>query len=508
MLTLALLWGSLGQSPVGPDLLMRAPRGFLLLTGAESIPAEAENEFLSKARAGKNHLVVIPSALANETGQLPENWKNHWKGKVDSLAVLHARSRNEAMNPAMASILEDSSAVWIMHGQKASLLSLYAGTPVQAGLEKLVNRGGAVGGEGAGAEFIGAFTIDAAGGRTDTRQALALLPRLVVGVRRQGQEHNAASMPRALKDLPGHAGIVLGPETAVVIHGRDLRVVGSGKADWLPSRAGDPRSLPLPAGTRDDLIRLHRSSLGPPPIPRGKPILARGAVMAVGGGGMGPDLAKRFINLAGGPKANIVILPTAAPESSPVVQGEQATKLLSRGGEAKFQVLASTTRQDVESGEYLTALDKATGVWFGGGRQWRFLDAYEGTRFEEALGGVLNRGGVIGGSSAGATILGDYLCRGGPLGNTEMMVPGYDRGFAFIKGVGIDQHFSQRKRFADMERFTGTHPDFTGVGIDEATALIVTPRGAEAMGPGKVHVYSRGKLVASHASGESVRLNP
>ncbi|MFM7110356.1 MAG: cyanophycinase, partial [Planctomycetota bacterium] len=142
------------------------------------------------------------------------------------------------------------------------------------------------------------------------------------------------------------------------------------------------------------------------------------------------------------------------------------------------------------------------------GRQWRFVDAYEGTRFEASLRALLDRGGVIGGSSAGATILGEYLCRGGPLGNVEIMVPGYDRGFAYLKGVGIDQHFTQRKRFSDMERFTKARQDFLGIGIDEATALVVTPQGAEVLGPGKVHIYQGGKSTGIHASGEKVRLSP
>ena len=73
---------------------------------------------------------------------------------------------------------------------------------------------------------------------------------------------------------------------------------------------------------------------------------------------------------------------------------------------------------------------------------------------------------------------------------------------------GIDQHFAQRKRFSDMEKFSSTYPNFIGVGIDEATALIVTAKGAEALGPGKVHVYKNGKALSSHASGERVNLSP
>ena len=67
-------------------------------------------------------------------------------------------------------------------------------------------------------------------------------------------------------------------------------------------------------------------------------------------------------------------------------------------------------------------LTKAGGVWFGGGRQWRFVDAYAGTLTEKRFREVLARGGAVGGSSAGASIQSEYMPRGHPLGNTVMMI--------------------------------------------------------------------------------------
>src|SRR5205823_10371724 len=96
-------------------------------------------------------------------------------------------------------------------------------------------------------------------------------------------------------------------------------------------------------------------------------------------------------------------------------------------------------------------LREAKGVWFSGGRQWRFVDAYEGTLCEKLFHDVLKRGGAIGGSSAGATIQGAYLCRGNPLGNLDIMAEGYERGFGFLPGTAIDQHFFKRNRLGDMQ---------------------------------------------------------
>jgi cyanophycinase-like exopeptidase len=102
---------------------------------------------------------------------------------------------------------------------------------------------------------------------------------------------------------------------------------------------------------------------------------------------------------------------------------------------------------------------------------------------------VLERGGVIGGSSAGATIQGDYLVRGNPLGNTDMMSAGYEDGFCYVPGCAIDQHFTSRNRHPDMALLKTHLPLLLGIGIDETTAIVVTGHSAEVMGQGKVYFY-------------------
>ena len=94
----------------------------------------------------------------------------------------------------------------------------------------------------------------------------------------------------------------------------------------------------------------------------------------------------------------------------------------------------------------LDPIRNATGLWFGGGRQWNFSDSYYGTTAHRLMHEVLARGGVIAGSSAGASIQAEWMARGDPLGNQKIIAPGYERGLGFIKGVAIDQHFTQRDR--------------------------------------------------------------
>ena len=491
----------LAASPSGPEFADMAPRGVLVVSGAGAVPDLAVRELISTAKGEKGHLVVIQGSANGFSAP----WKGLSETTLPKISILQARNRSEAERPEFSEVINKATGVWFADGSSGEMAAIYAGTPLAERLSALLGRGGVVG--GAPGNILGSAIITDTNEKHEPKAGLGLLPGVIISPELKREKFEQL-ISKAAARIQGQSGLVIDDQTALIARGRQIQVLGKGSAHWVSFNSEKPRITTLPTGTRDDLVRLHRFGGNRPPVPRGKPTLDSGSVMAVGGGGMGPELAKRFIQLAGGEGTNIVILPTAAPETSPTAQGEQAIKLLSRGGTAKFKVLASTKRQEVESEDYLASLEKAGGVWFGGGRQWRFVDAYEGTRFKQALDGVLKRGGVIGGSSAGATILGDYLCRGGPLGNTEIMVPGYDLGFAFLKGVGIDQHFAQRKRFSDMEKFSSTYPNFIGVGIDEATALIVTAKGAEALGPGKVHVYKNGKALSSHASGERVNLSP
>ena len=175
-------------------------------------------------------------------------------------------------------------------------------------------------------------------------------------------------------------------------------------------------------------------------------------------------------------------------------------RLLERAGARNLVVLSGRTPAQVESSDFLATLAKAGGLWFGGGRQWRFVDAYSETRAWEAFHALLRRGGIIGGSSAGASIQADYLVRGSPLGNTLMMAEGYERGFGFLPGTAVDQHFSQRRRHADMARLVQAAPQYLGIGIDESTALLVRESIAEVLGKNRAWFFDRSDANASRAA--------
>jgi cyanophycinase len=226
-------------------------------------------------------------------------------------------------------------------------------------------------------------------------------------------------------------------------------------------------------------------------------LLARPAAPSVGpasgtlvidGGAETLASIKSFVDLAGGPESHFVLIPTAT-EADPIDLKKHQQVFLRRFGVKNVSVLHTRDRALADTEAFAAPLKAARGVWFGGGRQWRLVDAYLGTRTERALLAVLARGGVIGGSSAGATIQGSYLVRGAREGNHIMMAHGYEVGFGYLRGVAIDQHLLTRRRQDDLVEVIDRKPELLGLGLDEPAAIVVRGDHLEVIGHGVVGIY-------------------
>ncbi|MGH9768691.1 MAG: cyanophycinase [Blastocatellia bacterium] len=212
----------------------------------------------------------------------------------------------------------------------------------------------------------------------------------------------------------------------------------------------------------------------------------KGSLVIVGGGRIPQSISEKFIALAGGPNANFVYIPTAAEDSARLtLSADESPRLF---GLKNVTVLHTRDRNEANTEKFVAPLRKATGVWFGGGRQWRLVDSYLDTRAHKELLAVLERGGVIGGSSAGATIQGSYLVRGAREGNQIMMAKGYEIGLGFLKNTAIDQHIDTRKRENDLTEVIRVHPELLGIGLYESTAIVVQDNKFEVIGEGKVAI--------------------
>lgn len=222
---------------------------------------------------------------------------------------------------------------------------------------------------------------------------------------------------------------------------------------------------------------------------------AKGYLLITGGATEARDY-QRFIDLSGGAHAKIVVIPNASvthptPEAALQEQYCGAKSPFGKFPEITCTVLYTSDPAQANSAAFVQPLTSATGVWFVGGRHWRIADAYLHTLALKEFFAVLNRGGAIGGGSAGATIQGCFMVRGSavPDDNTIMMAPGHETGFGFLTNATIDQHVDVRHRENDLAPVMKAHPELLGLGIDQATSFTVHGDTLTVNGPKRVAVW-------------------
>ena len=211
-----------------------------------------------------------------------------------------------------------------------------------------------------------------------------------------------------------------------------------------------------------------------------------GKLMIVGGGDANL-LIEKFVELAGGKNAKIVVIPTAG-DVEDFTEDWDFSKKVKEFGAKSVAVIHTRDPKKANTEEFVEPLKDATGIWFTGGRQWKLVDAYMNTKVVDECWKVLERNGIIGGSSAGATIQGSYLARGDTENNTIMMGD-HEEGFGLLKNVAIDQHLLARNRQFDMFEILKKRPELLGIGLDESTAILVEKDTFEVIGKTYVAVY-------------------
>mgnify|MGYP000022013953 CR=1 FL=1 len=242
---------------------------------------------------------------------------------------------------------------------------------------------------------------------------------------------------------------------------------------------------------------------------------ANGSLVIAGGGQLeGTGIIERFVELAGGAGAKIVIVPTAGGNTRGdgtliPYDAERVLASWKARGLTNVHMLHTHDRNVADTDSFASLLRGATGVWFNGGRQWNIVDSYAGTRTYRAFHDVLTRGGVIGGSSAGATIQGTYLVRGAVAGPQIMMAPEpeHQDAFNFLRRSAIDQHVDARNRWNDLIPVMDRFPDYIGIGLSESTAIVVRGDIFEIVGKGDVAIHDRSRPRAADAPA-FVKLGP
>ncbi|HEY1065838.1 MAG TPA: cyanophycinase, partial [Pirellulales bacterium] len=355
-------------------------------------------------------------------------------------------------------------------------------------LRNVVERGGIVMAQGEEAARLATEYTDPKTG--DVAPGLNVLPG--VSVRIAADDRSLEG--NAHKHAPTLLGLTLPKTGAIAIAGRQFEVLeGKVELSLAASHMREAATQTLKAGDQLDFIELTRAAAerGRKAFPVAQPSEPRvenGSLVIVGGGGMPRGLLSRFVTLSGGPDALIVYIPCEEADEVPRDQG--MLDALRRAGAKNVTWLHTKDRGRAnDDEEFLAPLRSAGGIWFGGGRQWNLVDSYQNTTAHKLMQEVLERGGCIGGSSAGASIQSEYMPRGSPRVNTIVDAEGYEQGLAFLRGAAVDQHFTQRRRGPDLNRLIEQYPQYLGIGIDETTAIVVHGSRAEVVGDFTVNFF-------------------
>lgn len=205
-----------------------------------------------------------------------------------------------------------------------------------------------------------------------------------------------------------------------------------------------------------------------------------GALVICGGGPVPDEARDRFIRLADGPKARLVIIPSGSDDDTIEADGRALLALWKARGPAETILLHTRSRETADDEQFAAPLRKASGVWFSGGKQTVLARTYVGTAVERELHALLKRGGVIGGTSAGAAIMSGPMIVRGKLFESP--------GFGLLPGAIIDQHYLARDRQGRLLEALQMHPGLFGAGVDEGTALVVRGNQLEAIGASTVTI--------------------
>ena len=225
----------------------------------------------------------------------------------------------------------------------------------------------------------------------------------------------------------------------------------------------------------------------------------RGFIIPIGGGEdriKEMQIHRRFVELSGGPDADIVVIPTASMLET---TGPDYNRIFSGLGAGKVEFMPITSRADCGNPEFSRMLDDATGIFITGGNQLRLSAILGGTPLVTQIRRRNAEGVPVAGTSAGASVMSEHMVAGGqgnesPAEGTVTLAPG----IGLTNAVIIDQHFTQRNRLGRLLTASSFNPFLIGLGIDEDTAAFIGPDDVlEVIGSGTVTVVDASEMTHS-----------
>lgn len=217
--------------------------------------------------------------------------------------------------------------------------------------------------------------------------------------------------------------------------------------------------------------------------------LPKGKLIIIGGGDIPDTLFNLFAASIGGKDQPVIVIPTATTDEAYIQEGGHLKKFSTRGF-SNLHTIHTRDKKKADAPALIALMRKARGLYFGGGDQDLIAQAYANTQLHREMFALLERGGVIMGTSAGATIMGSVLI-GGDHRKTPHVKTTFPAGLSFLKRTAIDQHVLVRNRQFDLIPVLEAYPDVLGIAIDESTAAVVTGNNLSVAGKSYVMVYDQ-----------------
>ncbi|MEN9371798.1 MAG: hypothetical protein RLZZ64_873 [Bacteroidota bacterium] len=214
----------------------------------------------------------------------------------------------------------------------------------------------------------------------------------------------------------------------------------------------------------------------------------KGKLIIIGGGDILDTMYNLFAKEIGGKDQPIVYIPTATDDEPWIQAGQHLVKFTSRGF-TNLTTVHTRDKQKANDPVFIDRIRKAKGVFIGGGDQANIAASFLGTDVHKELIALLNRGGIIMGTSAGATIMGEVMITGWEQRKAPHVQHQYPAGLAFMKNTSIDQHVLVRNRQFDLIPMMETNPNLLGMALDEATAAYVQRDSIQVVGRSYMMIF-------------------
>lgn len=206
---------------------------------------------------------------------------------------------------------------------------------------------------------------------------------------------------------------------------------------------------------------------------------------------------REVVRLAGGPATRLVVISTASSLGDEITHAY--LQLFATLGVTEVVGIRPESRAEAADPALIAAVEQCTAVFMTGGNQVKLATLLVGTPLGDAIVAAHERGALVAGTSAGASICSRHMVSFGPGGATpKFRISHVSEGLGLLDDVIVDQHFTQRNRFGRLLALIAANPGQLGVGVDEDTAAIFRPDGVlEVKGRGVLTIVDGSDLVTT-----------